>query len=129
MHARDAGERSHSFREVNLGLEAQIAILEAQRCLDLQGPQVRRAAVRSASTFRSSSASWPSVISPARTEVLLRDNACPDFGRVCPQEKQCECKCIRCGKKGEPVAIGYLERFVADWARLNGRSSNTPPRQ
>jgi glutamate synthase (NADPH/NADH) small chain len=52
-------------------------------------------------------------------EVLLRDNALPGIsGRVCPQEKQCECLCIRCKKKqGEPVAIGYLERFVADWAR------------
>ena len=52
--------------------------------------------------------------------MLLRDNALPGIsGRVCPQEKQCECACVRCNKKGQPVAIGHLERFVADWARAH----------
>jgi len=51
--------------------------------------------------------------------VLLTDNALPaTTGRVCPQEVQCEGLCVR-GKKGEPVAIGWLERFVADWAAAN----------
>ena len=48
--------------------------------------------------------------------ILQQDNALPAVcGRVCPQESQCEAKCVR-GVKGESVAIGYLERFVADWA-------------
>ena len=54
-------------------------------------------------------------------EILLADNALPaTTGRVCPQEMQCEGVCVR-GKKGEPVAIGWLERFVADWAAGNLR--------
>ena len=56
---------------------------------------------------------------PAAAESLLNDNALPCVtGRVCPQETQCEGVCIR-AKKGNPVAIGYLERFVADWAQSN----------
>ncbi len=52
-------------------------------------------------------------------EVITSTNALPALsGRVCPQETQCECKCVR-GVKGEPVAIGRLERFVADWYREN----------
>jgi glutamate synthase (NADPH/NADH) small chain len=54
-------------------------------------------------------------------DVLLGHNALPGIsGRVCPQEKQCEAVCIRGNKGGDPVAIGYLERFVADWAREHG---------
>ena len=56
------------------------------------------------------------------------DNALPAVtGRVCPQETQCEGVCIR-GKKGEPVAIGYLERYVADWAAANMPREQPPPR-
>ena len=55
----------------------------------------------------------------------LDDNALPCVtGRVCPQENQCEGSCIR-GRKGGPVAIGYLERFVADWAQDAPRPSCT----
>ena len=122
MHARDASGRSHSFEEVNLGLEEKIAILEAQRCLECKDPKCVSGcpvgidipgfvAKLAAGDFSGAA------------DILLRDNALPGIsGRVCPQEKQCECKCIRCGKKGDPVAIGYLERFVADWARTNGGS-------
>ncbi|HSB54497.1 MAG TPA: NAD(P)-dependent oxidoreductase, partial [Gemmatimonadales bacterium] len=56
---------------------------------------------------------------PEAARILRGDNALPAVcGRVCPQESQCEAKCVR-GAKGEPVAIGYLERFVADWAMAN----------
>ena len=56
---------------------------------------------------------------PGAAESLLSDNALPCVtGRVCPQESQCEGVCIR-KKKGDSVAIGYLERFVADWAQAN----------
>jgi glutamate synthase (NADPH/NADH) small chain len=58
--------------------------------------------------------------------VLFADNALPGVtGRVCPQEHQCEAECVR-GRKGAPVAIGHLERFVADWARGHGREDRPP---
>ena len=60
-------------------------------------------------------------------ESLLDDNALPCVtGRVCPQETQCEGVCLR-GKKGKPVAIGYLERFVADWAQAHPDALAHPP--
>ena len=66
---------------------------------------------------------------PAAAESLLTDNALPCVtGRVCPQESQCEGVCIR-GKKGDPVAIGYLERFVADWAQAPPASCRTHVRR
>ena len=56
---------------------------------------------------------------PGAAEALLDDNALPCVtGRVCPQETQCEGVCVR-GKKGRPVAIGHLERYVADWAQAH----------
>ena len=61
-------------------------------------------------------------------EVITSTNALPALsGRVCPQESQCESKCVR-GVKGEPVAIGWLERFVADWYRENVNKMPRSPR-
>ena len=89
-------------------------------------------AARSGSTSRASSSSSREGDMPAAAESLLGDNALPCVtGRVCPQETQCEGVCIR-AKKGNPVAIGYLERFVADWAQANldaaaqGRTRSAP---
>jgi glutamate synthase (NADPH/NADH) small chain len=118
MPQRDPVERSRTFSEVNLGLEAHMAILEAQRCLQCKNrkcvegcpvgvriPEFIDAVAKG--DFR------------LAAEILLADNALPGIsGRVCPQETQCECVCVR-AVKGEPVAIGYLERFVADWALQN----------
>ena len=128
MPARDAGERSAGFGEVNLGLAEQIAILEAQRCLECKNAKCI--------TGCPVQIDIPKFVSrlgngdlPGAAAVLLNDNALPGIsGRVCPQEKQCEAECIR-GLKGEPVAIGYLERFVADWARehRNGQNKAEPP--
>ena len=119
MAAREAGERSRSFAEVNLGLEAQVAMIEASRCLDCKDAKCVHGCPVAIDI--------PSFVGHVATgnfaaaaEVLLNDNALPGIsGRVCPQEKQCEAKCVRCSKAGEPVAIGYLERFVADWARTH----------
>lgn len=116
MPARDEHERATSFQEVNLGLPEQIAMLEAKRCLDCKDPKcITGCPVQidiPAFVLRVAMGDFHGA-----AEVLFRDNALPGIsGRVCPQEKQCEALCIR-GKKGEPVAIGYLERFVADWAR------------
>ena len=76
-------------------------------------------AARSTSTSPSSSQRSPRGISRAPIEVISADLALPAVcGRVCPQETQCESKCVR-GIKGEPVGIGRLERFVADWHNAN----------
>jgi len=116
MPARDATERAASFTEVNLGLPEQIAMQEAQRCLKCKNPKcINGCPVQidipkfvgfvALGDFKSAA------------EVLLGANSLPGIsGRVCPQERQCEQTCVR-GKGGDPVAIGYLERFVADWAR------------
>ena len=125
MPMREAVERSHGFGEVNLGLPEQLAMLEAQRCLDCKDPKCVRGCPVSIHI--------PQFIDKvargdfmAAADILLGDNALPGIsGRVCPQERQCECLCVRC-VKSTPVAIGYLERFVADWARQH-RNGNTAP--
>src|SRR6478672_585134 len=113
MGAREAAARSTSFEEVNLGLVEQAAILEAKRCLDCKEAKCIGACPVAidipAFIDRLAAGDFPGA-----ADVLLADNALPGIsGRVCPQEKQCESECIR-GNKGDPVAIGYLERFVAD---------------
>ncbi|HET9615408.1 MAG TPA: NADPH-dependent glutamate synthase, partial [Candidatus Limnocylindrales bacterium] len=111
--------RATNFREVNLGLTWQLAVLEAERCLQcpkpycIEGCPVRVNIPRFIRLLREGDL-------PHAAESLLDDNALPCVtGRVCPQERQCEGVCLR-GKKGRSVAIGYLERFVADWAQHHG---------
>jgi glutamate synthase (NADPH) small chain len=126
MPARDAVERSRSFGEVNLGMEERIAVLEAQRCLDCKNPTCINGCPVQIRIPQFVMALSEGNIAQA-AEVLCGDNALPGIsGRVCPQEKQCECLCVR-GKKGDPVAIGYLERFVADWAREHRNGSAARP--
>jgi glutamate synthase (NADPH/NADH) small chain len=110
--------RNKSFEEVALGYSDEAAIDEAQRCLHCKNrPCVAGCPVNvqipefvaqiSAGDFK------------AAYDTITSTNALPAVcGRVCPQESQCEGKCIR-GIKGESVAIGRLERFAADWARKN----------
>ncbi len=115
MPEQDATERSRNFKEVNLGLDAAAAVREASRCLDCKSrPCVAGCPVRvSIPEFVTALADGDL---PRAASVLQGDNALPAVcGRVCPQEIQCEALCIH-AKKGEAVAIGYLERFVADWA-------------
>ena len=128
MPARDAVQRSRSFEEVNLGLPEQIAMLEARRCLDCKDPKCVQGCPVQIDIPKFVAFVAEGKFAQA-AEVLLRDNALPGIaGRVCPQEKQCEILCIR-SKKAEPVAIGYLERFVADWAHQhrNARPQIPPP--
>ncbi len=118
MPMRDPQQRSSNFGEVNLGLEMHLAVLEAQRCLGC-----KEAKCVSACPVRIDIPQFIDRLAngdlPAAAQVLLNDNALPGIsGRVCPQERQCESLCIR-GIKGQSVAIGYLERFVADWARTH----------
>lgn len=110
--------RNKNFLEVTTGYTAETAIDEAQRCLNCpQKPCMTGCPV---------SVKIPEFISlvaqgdfEGAYQKIKETNALPAVcGRVCPQEKQCESKCIR-GIKGEPVGIGRLERFVADWHMAN----------
>ncbi len=110
--------RNANFEEVNLGLPEKVAILEAERCLQCKDPKCIVGCPVSVNIPR-----FIELLSqgklPDAAHCLLSDNTLPSItGRVCPQETQCEIECIR-GHKGLPVAIGYLERYVGDWARGN----------
>lgn len=126
MPEQDATERSHNFCEVNLGLSEQLAILEAQRCIQCKDPKCVQGCPVRVNIPRFIDFLAKGDLSGA-ADSLLGDNALPCVtGRVCPQETQCEEVCIR-GLKGESVGIGYLERFVADWAMKNGSSATAKP--
>lgn len=110
--------RAKNFQEVCLGYSKDEAVLEASRCLECKKPMcVSECPV---------SINIPAFISKVKEEnfqeaakIIAESSALPAVcGRVCPQESQCEGKCIL-GIKGEAVAIGKLERFVADWSREN----------
>lgn len=110
-----ADDRSTNFEEVNLGLSSAQALAEARRCLQCKN----RACVAGCPVGVSIPEFIDALASddlPRAAQILRGDNALPAVcGRVCPQESQCEALCVR-GIKGESVAIGYLERYVADWA-------------
>ncbi|HLP08099.1 MAG TPA: NADPH-dependent glutamate synthase [Opitutaceae bacterium] len=124
MPEQDATARAANFKEVNLGFDEQLALLEAERCIQCKNPKcVEGCPVRVNIPRFISFISEGDLVGAAQS--LLGDNALPSVtGRVCPQETQCEVECIR-GVKGKPVAIGYLERYVADWA-LQHRNGSKP---
>jgi len=116
MAEQDPLIRNANFEEVNLGLPEKVALLEAERCLLCKDPKCITGCPVGVNIPR-----FIELLSegnlPEAAHCLLNDNALPAVtGRVCPQETQCEIECIR-GNKGLPVAIGYLERYVGDWAR------------
>ena len=115
MPEQDPDARAVNFREVNLGLTQQIAMLEAERCLQCPKPYCIGGCPVSVNIPRFLKLLREGDL-PGAADSLLDDNALPCVtGRVCPQENQCEGVCLR-AKKGNSVAIGHLERFVADWA-------------
>jgi glutamate synthase (NADPH/NADH) small chain len=119
MPERDARERARTFEEVALGYGPEHALLEAQRCLDCPKP---RCVSGCPVTIDIPSFIRAIVAGDLKTSyrVLKDSNALPAVcGRVCPQEVQCEAECVL-GKKIQPVAIGRLERFVADAAMGKG---------
>lgn len=118
MPEQDAQQRSRNFSEVNQGLSKEQAIREAQRCLQCKSqPCVDGCPVRVRIPEFLEAVAENNL--PLAAHILLADNTLPAVcGRVCPQEDQCEIRCVR-QAKGGPVAIGYLERFVADWAMNN----------
>ncbi|MDD2960843.1 MAG: NADPH-dependent glutamate synthase [Muribaculaceae bacterium] len=110
----------HRLEEVNQGLTAEMALIEATRCLDCPDPQCV--------TGCPVNINIPGFIKNIErgefleaAKVLKETSALPAVcGRVCPQEKQCESRCIHLKMKKEAVAIGYLERFAADNERISG---------
>ena len=118
MPEQDPKVRARNFKEVTLGYTAEMAIAEAGRCLKCKNPKCVEGCPVNVRI--------PEFIAKveegdfkAAYEIITSTNALPALsGRVCPQETQCEARCVR-GIKGEPVAIGRLERFVADWYREN----------
>ena len=125
MPEQPADERIKNFKEVNIGLAEAAAMQEAQRCLDCKHkPCIAGCPVAVRIPEFITKVAQGDFVGAA--EILLTDNALPcTTGRVCPQEVQCEKECIR-GKKGEPVAVGWLERFVADWAATNTEPPKPP---
>ena len=122
MPTLDPVERARNFEEVAIGYSEEIAIKEAMRCLDCKTmPCVSGCPVK---------IRIPEFIAKIREldfegayEIISSSSALPAVcGRVCPQETQCESKCVR-GIKGEPVGIGRLERFVADWHNAHSKGA------
>jgi len=119
MPEQDPDVRRRNFEEVPLGLTEEMAITEAKRCLQCKKPACMDGCPVSVLIPDFIKCIAEGDFSGAANKLWER-NALPAVcGRVCPQEEQCEGKCI-IGKKGKPVAIGYLERFAADWERKNG---------
>lgn len=116
VREQDPAVRAHNFDEVCYGYSREEALLEATRCLNCKNPRCVSACPVGLKI--------PVFISklvendiPGAAAVIAEDSSLPAVcGRVCPQETQCEGSCIL-GVKGEPVAIGKLERFVADYSR------------
>ncbi len=128
MPEQDPNVRNKNFEEVALGYTPEIAIEEAQRCLNCKHkPCIDGCPVGvKIPEFIALVAEGKFIEAAAK---IKETSALPAVcGRVCPQESQCESKCVR-GIKGEPVAIGRLERFVADYAMANDTTEITVPEQ
>ena len=118
VREQDARERAGNFEEVCLGYNREEAMEEASRCINCKNAQCIKGCPVAINI--------PGFIEQVKNgdvegayQTISQSSALPAVcGRVCPQESQCEGKCIR-GIKGDPISIGKLERFVADWAREN----------
>ena len=118
VREQDPMIRAKNFKEVCLGYSDEEALLEAKRCLNCKKPACMTACPVSVKIpFFIAQIAAGNFVEAAR--IIAIDSSLPAIcGRVCPQECQCEGSCVL-GVKGEPVAIGKLERFVADWSRDN----------
>lgn len=122
VRSQEPEVRAHNFDEVCYGYNAEEAQLEASRCLNCKNPRCVGAC-----PVHIKIPSFVSLVAAGdfagAAAVIVEDSSLPAIcGRVCPQETQCEGSCIL-GVKGEPVAIGKLERFVADYSMEHGGSS------
>ena len=119
-------DRIHNFNEVALGYNKEQVLVEAQRCIQCPKPQCIQGCPVEVNI--------PAFIKETKeknfdqaAKIIKEKNSLPAIcGRVCPQENQCQKFCVL-GKKGDPMAIGRLERFVADYERQKGVT--VPPRQ
>ncbi|WP_405380015.1 NADPH-dependent glutamate synthase [Phascolarctobacterium sp.] len=119
MPEQPADVRNKNFEEVALGYTKEMAVDEAQRCLNCPKPRCVAGCPVNVEIPKFIHAVAEENFEEA-IKILKRKSTLPAVcGRVCPQENQCEGKCVL-GIKGEPVAIGRLERFVADYAREHG---------
>jgi len=126
MAEQSAEERIKNFKEVPLGYTEDEAGEEAKRCL-----QCKKPACMDGCPVEIDIPAFINLVAERKfseaAKKIKETNSLPAIcGRVCPQEIQCESKCV-IGKKGEPIAIGRLERFVADWERAQGKVE-APPR-
>ncbi len=126
MGDQDPANRVKNFKEVALGYSTGAAMNEADRCLNcVNKPCVSGCPVGIPIPEFLHKVAEGDIA--AAYEILSNANALPAIsGRVCPQETQCEGKCVR-GIKGEPIAIGRIERFVADWAAYRGITDKVEP--
>ena len=128
VREQDPKVRAANFDEVCRGYNEEEAVEEAKRCLNCKKPQcvggcpvnIRIPEFIHAVKDRNFELAY---------DIISESSSLPAVcGRVCPQERQCEGKCIR-GAKGDPVSIGKLERFVAEWAKANGKKMKCSVRQ
>ncbi|MBP6868220.1 MAG: NADPH-dependent glutamate synthase [Bacteroidales bacterium] len=122
VREQDPKARVGNFKEVSYGYNAEEALLEASRCIQCKNPRCVGGCPVSIQIPRFIKAILEGNM-PGAASIIAQDSSLPAVcGRVCPQESQCEGVCIM-GTKNEPIAIGKLERFVADWARENNYST------
>ena len=126
MPSQDPNVRNKNFTEVALGYTEEQALDEAQRCLNCKNPACMKGCPVMVHI--------PEFIAKVAAgefeeayQIISNTSALPAVcGRVCPQENQCEKYCVR-GVKGEPVGIGRLERFVADWHNAHATKAPEKP--
>ncbi|MFA5779385.1 MAG: NADPH-dependent glutamate synthase [Elusimicrobiota bacterium] len=128
MPVQDAKERIKNFSSVALGYSEEQAVLEAKRCIQCKKPTCMGGCPVEVDIpgfiKKIAEKNFPEAI-----KILKNKNNLPAIcGRVCPQETQCEIKCVL-AKKGQPVAIGRLERFAADWEMKQGREQRAESRE
>ena len=128
VREQDPKVRATNFEEVCLGYNEEEAVKEAARCLNCKNPQCRNGCPVSIDIPAFISKVKDEDFEGAAKEIAKYSSLPAVCGRVCPQEKQCEGKCVL-GIKGDPVSIGKLERFTADWATENNIDlSKTAPK-
>lgn len=126
VREQDPKERAHNFEEVCYGYNLEEATTEASRCLHCKNPRCVQACPVSVK-IPEFIAKVAAVDIAGAAAIIAEDSSLPAVcGRVCPQESQCEGSCIL-GVKGEPVAIGKLERFVADYSATTGANPVEAP--
>ena len=128
VREQDPRVRATNFEEVCLGYNEEEAVKEAARCLNCKNPQCRNGCPVSIDIPAFISKVKDKDFEGAAKEIAKYSSLPAVCGMVCPQEKQCEGKCVL-GIKGDPVSIGKLERFTADWATENNIDlSKTAPK-